>query len=87
MVAPRPKAKKDTVQFWLPDPADLERLIQLLEICGYTDEWMAREEAIQDGESSTILEVTVRKREISTPQLWHEEPVWIDNLSEGVWQA
>lgn len=87
MVATRPKAKKDSVQYWLPDPADLERLIQLLEICGYTDECMAREEATQDAESSTILEVTVRKREISTPQLWYEEPAWIDAPHEGVWQA
>lgn len=87
MVATRAKVKKDTVQFWLPDHADLERLIQLLEICGYTDECMAREEAIHDGETNTLIEVTVRKREIATPQLWREEPAWSYEFYEGVWQA
>lgn len=87
MVATRTKANKSTVQFWLPDPADLERLIHLLEICGYTDECMAREEAVENGESNFVIEVTVRKREITTPQPWREELNWADVLHEGVWQA
>lgn len=87
MVATRAKVNHDTVKFWLPDAADLDRLIQLLEICGYTDEHLAREDASQDGECSALFEVTVRRREFAMPQPWREEINWIDDLHDGVWQA
>lgn len=87
MVATRAKVNNDTVKFWLPDPADLERLIQLLEICGYTDEHLAREDASQNGESNALFEVTVRRREFTMPQPWREEINWVDDLHDGVWQA
>lgn len=87
MVATRVKANNATVQFWLPDPADIDRLMKLLEICGYTDESLAREEARDMGESNVVFEVTVRQREITTPQPWREEVNWIDDLHEDVWHA
>lgn len=87
MVATRAKVNNDTIQFWLPDPADIDRLVELLEIYGYTDESLAREEASDMGESNVVFEVTVRQREIAMPQPWHEEVNWTDNLHEGVWHA
>lgn len=87
MVATRSKTNSNTVTFWLPDPADLERLMHLLEICGYTDEHLAREDASQDGESNVLFEVTVRKREFAMPQPWQEEINWFEDIYEGVWHA
>lgn len=87
MAATQAKERKETVQFWLPDPADLQRLLELLEICGYTDESYAREEASEEGESSSLIEVTVKTREIINPQPWHEEFKWQDELRDGIWHA
>lgn len=87
MVATRAKVNKDTVTYWLPDPADIVRLMHLLEIYGYTDEQMAREEASQDGECNSVFEITIRKREIGIPRVWRDEVNWIENLHDGFWQA
>lgn len=88
MGSTRTRTNKEDVTFWLPDPADIERLMQLLEICGYTDESFAREEASQNGESDSVFEVTVRRREVVIPQQpWLEDVTWIDDTPETVWQA
>lgn len=73
MVSSRVKPANGSVQFWLPDPADFDHLMELLEICGYTDEILAREEAGVCGESNSVIEVTVRRREVLMPQPWNEE--------------
>lgn len=87
MAAPRTKKSNDSVQFWLPDPADLERLLEMLEIFGYTDESFAREEASLEGENTSLIEVTVRRREMIAPQPWREEIAWNDNSQDVVWHA
>lgn len=87
MVATQAKVNNDTIRYWLPDPADLVRLMQLLEICGYTDEHMAREDASENEESDAIFEVTVRRREVSAPHMWREEVNWIEDLHDTVWHA
>lgn len=87
MVATRAKVNDDTVRYWLPDAADLVRLMHLLEICGYTDELLALEDAHANNESEAVFEVTIRRREISVTRPWREEVNWIENLHDGFWQA
>lgn len=76
-----------TIQFWLPDPDDIARVLHLLEICGYTDRNMAFDEASQSGESNSVFEVTIRRRPVSAPQTWREEVNLAEHLHDGIWQA
>lgn len=78
---------RSTIQFWLPDPDDIDRVLQLLEICGYTDKFLALEDAAQSGEQSSVLEITIKRRQIATPHAWREEVNWIEDHHEGLWQA
>lgn len=89
MVVARPKKNPAVVQYWLPDPEDLDRLLQLLEICGYTDKCLAREESIELNASGTIFEVTVTRRETgdSVPGVWQEDMDWIEGQHPTVCQA
>lgn len=84
MASSRVKSSKGSVQFWLPDPADFDHLMELLEIYGYTDECLAREEAGECGESNAVIEVTVRRRELVMPQPWREEVNHADELPDRI---
>lgn len=87
MVHSREKAVRSVIQFWLPDVDDFDRILQLLDVCGYTDKGLALDDAAESGESNTIYEVTITRRPIIAPQVWREEVNWIENLHENTWQA
>ena len=83
----RAEGDQSVIQFWLPDPDDIKRVLQLLEICGYTDKALALEEASQVNETSTMVEVTIRRPQEWNNQTWRNEVSWIEISHEGTWQA
>lgn len=80
-------SSESTIHFWLPDPDDIATVLHLLEICGYTDRNMALDEATQSGESSSVFEVTIRRRPISISQTWRDEVSLSEHHHDGIWQA
>lgn len=87
MVNTRTPGDQSVVQFWLPDPNDLERVLHLLEICGYTDRCLAFEEANHTAESSSVIEVTITRRPLLNQHSWKDDTKRIEILHEGTWQA